>query len=711
VPTIPLTDKLGLKTDIQFDDKSDAATFGLQALQSKTDEFVSLATKPLDQSSFHSAIFGGTFKSPAMPLNETLSLLIKSGATADFALYRSSDETLFGSGGASPEVVIASNQAWVKAALDTSVSVQIAAAMPSGLGVSGKVLQTASIATYTRIESSNGSFPTVKEAVGAALSNLRVVRTAADIHGQPPNTVYEWAVSGTFTIDGTYSYPLAVNGYGLGKVALPLNKNLQIASAVDISITGEVAVTGEFRGRCYRISDSQVQLGLYKKKETDFTVSFDAMAGVTATAGSSPKDLIGAVFGLLPGANLEVAQIPDDDRKPMHDALQNAMSQGFTIALNNACTASLADEAAVLYEIDFSEDVAATDAAINSALRGNWTLISKLKAAKELRNVLTKTRESGTNTTLNLLGVYDYASLQDFVRKCSILHNLEDGEITVTDKETAQRIAISSKPFRADPEKLRKVLDEAFLATVAYTAADSGTGFKTRVQATQSLLQYKARADYPTVRKSLLLGVALDLITPADLDRISKQREFKYFRVVAKTTFDGENALRLFFSDVNARTPHNEQELKSLGRQVLASLLDRSSGVDDARWRALTDNTIWSQMEDQKFPQGGSYSDWYDIAFWAHSVATVAPRLKAILEAAAAQKAGDPTKDPKFMAERDALAKAIAEVTRNTKAAFEKGWPVAVMFALSGRNAPVSFEAKWDGKTQFAKEANKMMTA
>jgi hypothetical protein len=325
--------------------------------------------------------------------------------------------------------------------------------------------------------------------------------------------------------------------------------------------------------------------------------------------------------------------------------------------------------------------------------------------------VLTKTRESGTNTTLNLLGVYDYASLQDFVRKCSILHNLEDGEITVTDKETAQRIAISSKPFRADPEKLRKVLDEAFLATVAYTAADSGTGFKTRVQATQSLLQYKARADYPTVRKSLLLGVALDLISPADLDRISKQREFKYFRVVAKTTFDGENALRLFFSDVNARTPHNEQELKSLGRQVLASLLDRSSGVDDARWRALTDNTIWSQMEDQKFPQGGSYSDWYDITFWAHSVATVAPRLKAILEAAAAQKAGNPTKDPKFMAERDALAKAIAEVTRNTKAAFEKGWPVAVMFALSGRNAPVSFEAKWDGKTQFAKEANKMMTA
>jgi hypothetical protein len=33
------------------------------------------------------------------------------------------------------------------------------------------------------------------------------------------------------------------------------------------------------------------------------------------------------------------------------------------------------------------------------------------------------------------------------------------------------------------------------------------------------------------------------------------------------------------------------------------------------------------------------------------------------------------------------------------------------MFALSGRKAPISFEANWDGKTQFTKQANKVMTA
>ena len=118
-------------------------------------------------------------------------------------------------------------------------------------------------------------------------------------------------------------------------------------------------------------------------------------------------------------------------------------------------------------------------------------------------------------------------------------------------------------------------------------------------------------------------------------------------------------------------------------------------------------------MEQQKFPpeSPASYSDWYDITFWARSIATVAPALKTVLETADAHNQGDPTKNPSFMAQRTALAKAVAAVTRDTKAAFEKGWPLAVMFTLSGRKAPVSFTAQWDGKKQFDKETGKTLGA
>jgi len=116
-------------------------------------------------------------------------------------------------------------------------------------------------------------------------------------------------------------------------------------------------------------------------------------------------------------------------------------------------------------------------------------------------------------------------------------------------------------------------------------------------------------------------------------------------------------------------------------------------------------------MDQQKFPSGSpaSYSDWYDITFWARSIATVAPALKSVLDTAETQIQGDPTKNPTFMRQRAALAKAVATVTRDTKAAFEKGWPLAVMFTLSGRKAPVSFTAQWDGRKEFDKQTGRAL--
>src|SRR5581483_149246 len=306
--------------------------------------------------------------------------------------------------------------------------------------------------------------------------------------------------------------------------------------------------------------------------------------------------------------------------------------------------------------------------------------------ARELRNVLIATHESAGKTSLNLLGIYDWASMHDFVRQCRILHDAEDGTVTITDKETAQRIAVASAPFAAQDDKLRSVLEEAFLATLAYTTADSSAGFRPSIQATQSLLFYKERADYTALHKALLLGVALNLLTIDDLNRIARDKHFRYFRLAAKASFAGDNALRLFFSDVSARTAYQLPELKRLGRQVLASLLDKNQPADNTRWQILTSDTAWAEMEQQKFPpeSPASYSDWYDITFWARSIATVAHALKTVLETADAHNQGDPTKNPSFMTQRTALAKAVAAVTRDTKAAFEKGWPLAVMFTLSG---------------------------
>ncbi len=711
MPTIPLTDKFGLKVDLKFDDKSDAAHAGLQALRSKTSEFVAVSEKPVDQAAFRSGTFGGVFTSPKLALNTDLTLAIKSGENVTIRVFTDADKALFRAGGGAPVIEIAKTQAWIDLTISAELDLSLGVTSPAGFGLCGKAMRANAVSCYALVETVNGAFPKLKAAVETALSDFTVLRTAADVRNQPLKSVCEWDVSGSFAIQGSYSYPFATRSFSLATLSLPFHHELQIAPALDASLTGSLTVKGEFLGRCYRVNDSRIQLGLYKKKDSDFAVSFEAEAGLSGEVGSA--DLVSALFSALPGANFDAVQIPEADRKTMEQALQGAVDQGFSFALNSSCSASLADEAAVLYEIDLGTDANETDAAIDAALQGNWSRLDKLSSARELRNVLTETREWGGKTSLNLLGIYDCASTQDFVRQCCILHDAEDGTITITDKETAQRIAVSSAPFAAQDDKLRKVLDEAFLATVAYTAADTRAGFSSSIQATQSLLLYKEHSDAAALHKALLLGLTLNLLRLDDLNQITPQKNFKYFRLAARASFMGEDALRLFFSDVSSRTAYQLPDLKRLGRRVLASLLDRNQPPDDARWQALTNDATWAEMEQQKFPPGSpaSYSDWYDITFWARSIATVAPALKSVLETADAQNQGDPTKNAAFMAQRAALAKAVAAVTRDTKAAFEKGWPLAVMFTLSGGKAPVSFTAQWDGKKQFDKQTGRISSA
>ena len=127
-----------------------------------------------------------------------------------------------------------------------------------------------------------------------------------------------------------------------------------------------------------------------------------------------------------------------------------------------------------MYSVDLSGgDTIQTDKAIAAALRGDWTQLGHLPNARELRNVVKKTRESSHKTIINLLGVYNAESISDFVRSCSILHD-ENGAIIITDKATASRISTVQIPYAADPDKLRSALSDAFLATVTYSAAVNG---------------------------------------------------------------------------------------------------------------------------------------------------------------------------------------------------------------------------------------------
>lgn len=711
MPKIPIVNGFELAADLQFSDTSDLAKCGLKGLIARADEFLKSADLPLDEAPFRSTSLGPEFNAPAVQLEAGVELAFEADATIGIVLYHSADGSLFDPADGSPSVPIGVDQCWVAVSLDSTLDFTVGATTPAGWGVSGEETTARRVANYVLIERADGRFPTLKQSVEDACSQFDLAPSPAKIRAQASNTVQEWDLNGTFQITGTYSLPLAVNKFSLANAKLPFGKTLTVPPEIKLGVNGTVAVTGEFRGRCYRGKDAKVQLGLYKKKETDLSVGFEAQAGLGADVGTA--DVLAAFFEVLPVTNFDVAQIPDGDRKVMSEALKATVKQGFCVALNSSCSATVSDEAAVLYEIDLSEANSDTDAALTAALKGDWTPLGTLKNARELRNVLTETHEKGGKTSLNLLGIYDYASVDDFVRACTIVHNPVDGTVTITDQATAERFAIAETPFAAHDDKLRKVLDEAFLATVSYAATASAAPFECKISASQSLVLYRDRSNAAEVKRNLRLGAALGLLTQEDVQHTPTGDPYRYFRIASQATFEGDDAMRLFFSDVPTRANYSEQDLKRLGRQVLISLLDPANPVDQARITALQSDTAWAAMEEGRFPEHSPASrvDWFDIARWADAIVGVAPRLKKVLDVLDRQMAADPTKDDAFMSARKALAKAIADVTKNTDAAFEKGWPLAVTFALTGRRAPVTFEARWDGNKQFYRETAKALTA
>jgi hypothetical protein len=545
--------------------------------------------------------------------------------------------------------------------------------------------------------------PTLGEAIGATLTDFGVSVSAADIRGQKPGTVRSSEVSGTVTVSGSYSLPIAVNQLALAESLVPFK--FSVNPALGLKLGGSVALTGDFSVACWRNSPSQVVLALMKTKGATLTATFNAGAGLGAAVGSG--DLIEAFFSAVaPGVDLTASGLAkgDDRYKAINDVLKDSMSRAFSVSVNASLAETFSDQAAFVYAIDLAQDtdaakIAATDAALNAALSGDWSHLSILPNAKELRNVVSDGSETKFTLPVNLLGLFSYESVTDFVGKSTIVHDAENVSVTITDSQTAKRITAASTPYLAHADKLREVLYEATMATAAYTLVGGKLGSDFKMS--QSMLIYKARMSEADLRKALHLAVLIGELTTAQLDAIPMVNP-RHVQIDANQALGSEQLLKIFFADPSKGTPHPLDELTLLGRRTLIALLDPANRADARRMAVLNSDQSWHDMDESggKAPADspGSYSDWYDVTFWANDIHDVAKPLREVLDAVSKVPVGtDPSKNKTFMKKRKVLQKAIGEVVDDTHAAFDMGWPIAVMYALSGRNTGATLKASWSG--------------
>ena len=259
--------------------------------------------------------------------------------------------------------------------------------------------------------------------------------------------------------------------------------------------------------------------GVYKAHGTTLSVSFTAGAGIEGDIGST--DVLGKILNkALPGIDVTKAGIDGDNADALNAAIKDGLDRSLSAQMNATFSASLTDEAAVLYQIKLDPSDA-VDAALGKALHGDWTQLEKLSvqtpgAVRRLRNIAVETTEKSLAFNLNLFGFYSAVSVDDYVKSCTVLVD-DTGQISIIDKSDASRISASSAPFAADKDKLRKALMEDFVCTATY-AVVAGK-LKLDITATQSYFDYDRSMSHTNMKENVMLGYALGLIPFGSLRR------------------------------------------------------------------------------------------------------------------------------------------------------------------------------------------------
>ena len=707
---IKITDNVSLSADLDVHEGAPLLKAGLGSLVTTGKQFFQDLNKPLDQTNVQAVELGGDFSIPSLLSGDLTSLAACAGMNCNLTVRKTTDKLLFEDDGFSPVIAIAANQAWVGVAIDLSAQATVAASA-NGVGVSFEGVGKLTCATYTLFTASPPPLPLLLDACGVAFGNFSLSTNAAAIRMQPPNTVNETEVSGSITAADSFEQPFAMNA--LASANLSFNESASIQPTVTLSLGTSLELAGDFLVRCYKMSDSVVRMGVYKKHGSTLTVTLSAGAGIEGKVGGD--DVLDALLkAALPGVDVAAAGLPADTAKTLNGVVRDGLSRNLSACLNAACSAAFTHEAALLYDVQLDiGDNAATDSALGSALRGHWSALEGLPNARCIRNIVVETVEKKRSLTVNLFGFYSAVSTSDYVKTCTVLID-ESGQVVITDKIDASRISASTSPYAADGDKLRRALMEDFLCTATYAVISGKLNLNLVVK--QFYHRYCSNMSAAEIREAVSIGYALNLIPQGSLDvTLDATPSFDHALVSAQVSYDTPALMDIFYKDPATQTQRSNAELEQAGRDAMCLLLNPSDPTDAVRLGVLQNDSAWAHMDEigntsvfSSIPElsgigptqlGVVSSDWISIVWWAEALAKIAPVLSETTLALSQTPAGNPSQDAGFMQARAKLANVLGDVTRNTSAAFVHGWGLAVMFSLSGRRGSAEMDLTWNSKS------------
>ncbi len=311
-------------------------------------------------------------------------------------------------------VGVGPNQSWVSVAFNASVEAD-ASGNAGDLKFGFKGSTAVTLSYYELFDAANN---TLIDAIRSTISNFTIPGDLDDIEAMPSNSIASADGTGDLKFTGTLNLAALTNA----PVSLPLAAvgPVQITAGGSFSVSAAFTLSGEYQVRVQRLAGRLFRTGLYRKKNTQFSVTAGASGGVSAGLGQG--DLFGKILQAIssdPTADRNaLAGLPAARVAEIQSVIKQAVDRTLSVGITGELGSGSDSEAMFLYEIDLSAISAAGRALIHTALEGKLgPLVSTdttpppgITVLKSLISSATTLRHS---LKVNLLGIYNYARVSN----------------------------------------------------------------------------------------------------------------------------------------------------------------------------------------------------------------------------------------------------------------------------------------------------------
>jgi len=576
---------------------------------------------------------------------------------------------------------------------------------------------------YWKAFSTTGNELTFGKAAGEALSHFVLPATVDDLADLDINDACAVSGQGSLMVSGSFDVSAAPNP--LASLDLPLNAGtVKVKTGVMAGISAAFTISGAYQIRVRRTSADAIELSVYKQHGTVLETKLSASAGVSVKAFD--QDLIKALLKAIstdpnddPTKKLfaDGGLSPDEIGK-LAGAIKQGIDNSLAASINLALSQTGDHQAAFQYEVRAAELDSASTKLINRALRGDLSGLTELERGADnaklapgvdlISSVLTRVHTAKTVLKLNLLGLVNFISVSELIRKSVIVRDPGTGSLTITDTTTGNQINAEVDPERRT-HSLHRAVFESLMLTTAYRvsnavglAGNSGHLFHFAFHRTTKPADLAEYVRWFAAMKLISAGQAQDVAAQFTGAGPST--------CLLRAEFDDAACHALYF-DVNGKL-WDEGHYLEIGRRAMQSLLNpENSAADWQRHALLADHwskaveigaspalaTLLGLQSNDALTLGLVRGDVATITWWADAMTKAGKAVQEMRDFLATTDPATLAQSENFAKRRETLHRKTAGVIRNSKARFDEPWGLLSLLLAAG-SATASARLVVDGK-------------